>query len=140
MEMDNYNYPAGADNASAPWNRKETGSKEFEVCAEATITRIVKLRTDDYTSDTDDETGKEFAVTDDTDWQRAYRNDGCMTPEEIIAAFSSFFPALMHYYLIRSQAENESVREEAYAKLKELERIKGNLYGWELEEISFREV
>ena len=46
--MDNYNYPLGADNSSAPWNRKENPEKEIEVCVSITLSKTVKIKVSDY--------------------------------------------------------------------------------------------
>lgn len=46
--MDNHNYPPGADNKDAPWNKKDNPERELEVLVSVTIEKIVKIRTSDY--------------------------------------------------------------------------------------------
>lgn len=46
--MDNYNYPEGADNKSAPWNSSNP-EKEIEVTVCLSISKTVKLKVSDYT-------------------------------------------------------------------------------------------
>lgn len=47
--MNNYDYPEGADNSSAPWNEEDKKSKEIEVCVSVTLSKTVKIKVSDYT-------------------------------------------------------------------------------------------
>lgn len=47
--MNNYDYPEGADNSSAPWNEEDKKSKEIEVCISVTLSKTVKIKVSDYT-------------------------------------------------------------------------------------------
>lgn len=46
--MDNYNYPEGADNSLAPWNRKEKESELIEVTISQTFSKQLEIEVDDY--------------------------------------------------------------------------------------------
>lgn len=46
--MDNYNYPIGADNSTAPWNEKTIPEKEIEVTVSITLSKTVKVEVSDY--------------------------------------------------------------------------------------------
>lgn len=46
--MDNYNYPAGADISSAPWNQEEQESELIEVTISQTFSKTVEVEVDDY--------------------------------------------------------------------------------------------
>lgn len=73
----NYDYPLGADNSSAPWNQVENSEIERACKVTETITRRVILSTTDYVAeeDWDDEFGKCVSVdTSDTDWAGEYSN------------------------------------------------------------------
>lgn len=46
--MDNYNYPLGSDNTSAPWNDKDNPYKEIEVTVSITLSKTLKIKVKDY--------------------------------------------------------------------------------------------
>lgn len=46
--MDNYNYPMGADNSSAPWNQKDLKEKDIEVTISITLSKTVTISVNDY--------------------------------------------------------------------------------------------
>lgn len=75
---DNYNYPAGADNEQAPWNQEPVPEREFEVTVSQTLSRTVKIKTDDYvhvvTNERHNGIHEDYADTTDTDWKAAYQN------------------------------------------------------------------
>ncbi len=58
---DNYNYPLGADNESAPWNQVEPAPKKVEVTISLTISKTVEVEVDDYTME--ESTDEEGIVT-----------------------------------------------------------------------------
>ena len=79
---DNYNYPAGADTPDAPWNQSEPDDKDFLVDVEYVLQKkAVKVTTDDYSPEFDEETGHVDANTEDTDWENAYENSHYTIPE-----------------------------------------------------------
>ena len=47
--MNNYEYPEGADNKTAPWNKKELPEKYIDVCISVTLSKTVKVKVTDYT-------------------------------------------------------------------------------------------
>lgn len=47
---DNYNYPAGADNESAPWNQIDPPEREVEVTVSITLSKTFKIVVTDYTT------------------------------------------------------------------------------------------
>lgn len=47
--MDNYNYPVGADNSSAPWNQEKNPERLVDVCVSITLSKTVSIKVDDYT-------------------------------------------------------------------------------------------
>lgn len=46
--MDNYNYPLGTDNSSAPWNQKDLEEKDIEVTISVTLSKTVTISVNDY--------------------------------------------------------------------------------------------
>ena len=55
--MDNYNYPVGADNESAPWNQKETPEIELTCDTCITLRKNVVITTTQYDVERCDEDG-----------------------------------------------------------------------------------
>ena len=92
------NYPPGAANdPNAPWNEKETPEKEFEVCITQTLSKTVKVTTNDYIPDSGvDDDGHYYFDTDtsDTDWKKAYKGSH-YTPLELIEKFRDFLKSTL---------------------------------------------
>lgn len=92
------NYPPGAANdPNAPWNEKEIPEKEFEVCITQTLSKTVKVTTNDYIPDggvNDDGHYYFDADTSDTDWKKAYK-DSHYTPLELIEKFRDFLKSTL---------------------------------------------
>ena len=84
---DNYHYPWGADNASAPWNQKENPEEEFNVTIVETLSKDVTIFTTNYNLEVDcDEDGcYRNCDTSDTYWKDEYGKQGCTAIETIIA-------------------------------------------------------
>lgn len=69
-------YPPGAEfDPNAPWNEIPIPEKDFVVTISQTVSKTVNVLTDDYARCYDDETGYEYADTQDTDWKEAYAKD-----------------------------------------------------------------
>lgn len=69
-------YPPGAEfDPSAPYNEVPIPEKEFEVTISQTVSKTVKVLTDDYAQCYDDECGYTYADTENTDWKEAYNRD-----------------------------------------------------------------
>lgn len=63
--MDNYNYPVGSDTPEAPWNKSENNEKEIEVTVSVTLSKTVKIRVTDYSSNyIKDEDGNPYEEVD----------------------------------------------------------------------------
>lgn len=87
---DNYNYPVGADTPDAPWNQEETPIKSFNVLCSQTLSKEVKVKTNDYILENPvkDEDGNisQNIDTSDTNWANAYGIDH-YTPQDLILTF-----------------------------------------------------
>ena len=92
------NYPPGAINdPNAPWNEKETPEKEFEVCITQTLSKTVKVTTNNYIPDGGvDDDGHYYldADTSDTNWREVYKNSH-YTPLELIEKFRDFLKSTL---------------------------------------------
>lgn len=77
---DNYNYPAGADTPNAPWNEVVTPERDFDCDISVTLEAKIKLTTDNYIEEQDEEDGRIYINTEDTDWNEVYDNCECTIP------------------------------------------------------------
>lgn len=53
--MNNYDYPVGADNSSAPWNESSNPPKEIEVTISMCISKTVTIKVTDYEATKEDD-------------------------------------------------------------------------------------
>ena len=66
-------YPPGAYNdPDAPYNQPVIPERDFDVTVSQTLSRNVKVTTDNYRPEYDDEDGCTYANTEDTDWKEVY--------------------------------------------------------------------
>lgn len=100
---DNYNYPAGADNARAPWNEPVIPEKDFEITCSQSLSRTATVTTDNYIPgasgvdyEPDDEGGyyasgwQDEDDTSDTNWADEYKSNGYKTPLELIGMLREY--------------------------------------------------
>ena len=89
-------YPAGlTDNTpGCPWSEPVIPEREFDVLVSQTLSRNTSIYTDDYCPEFDEEDGRTYANTEETDWKKAYQNVA-MTPLEIIGAAKKIAKALL---------------------------------------------
>lgn len=80
-------YPAGAWNdQSAPYNQPEPQEMDFDVNVHTTLQKDAKIRTNNYIPEFDEEDGRTYPNTDDTNWIDAYKEYN-HTPLELIQLF-----------------------------------------------------
>lgn len=85
---DNYNYPQGADNPSAPWNEPlDPEPKEFEIVISQCLSKSLKVLTQDYTKEYEEESGLILTNTEDTEWKTVYEDEGHYTIDELLKTF-----------------------------------------------------
>ena len=89
-------YPAGlTDNTpGCPWSEPVIPEREFDVLVSQTLSRNTSIYTDDYCPEFDEEDGRTYANTEETDWKKAYQNVA-MTPLEIIGAAKKIAKVLL---------------------------------------------
>ena len=89
-------YPAGlTDNTpGCPWSEPVIPEREFDILVSQTLSRNTSIYTDDYCPEFDEEDGRTYANTEETDWKKAYQNVA-MTPLEIIGAAKKIAKALL---------------------------------------------
>lgn len=86
--------PGSYNDPSAPWNEPVIPEREFDVLVSQTLSRDTSIYTDDYCPEFDEEDGRTYANTEETDWKKAYQNVA-MTPLEIIGAAEKIAKALL---------------------------------------------
>lgn len=117
----NYDYPLGADNSSAPWNQVENSEIERDCEVTETITRKITLSTTDYIAeeDWDNDFGRcVSADTSETDWAAEYSNQE-YSVLELIAKLKSY---------VEEDIKNTSPNT---GKGRELQRLLSACSGWE---------
>lgn len=95
--MNKINYPLGADTKDAPWNEVPNPIVEFNACISQSLSKTVKVKTDDYTIEVDDDADGlyEYPDTTNTDWKQAYKDSKHLTPLEIIMALKNLATELL---------------------------------------------
>lgn len=81
--MDNFNYPVGSDNSEAPWNNTEPKEEEVEVTVSLTISKTIKIKSNNYTEHFDvDEEGHHYSYIE---WNNLKRDieDKVTLPHEL---------------------------------------------------------
>lgn len=122
---DNYNYPLGADTPDAPWNEPVIPERDFDIDVEFVMSKTVTVTTNDYAPEYDDEDGREYANTENTDWEKAYDNSGNLTIAEMLQELESYVKDDM-----TKTAPNTG-------KGRYLQRVLESCQGWEVKEKTF---
>ena len=122
---DNYNYPLGADTPDAPWNEPVIPERDFDIDVEFVMSKAVTVTTNDYAPEYDDEDGREYANTENTDWEKAYDNSGHLTIAEMLQELESYVKDDM-----TKTAPNTG-------KGRYLQRVLESCQGWKVKEKTF---
>ena len=90
------NYPPGAaHDPSAPYNEPVIPERDFDVEVTITMSKVENVTTDDYAPEYDDEDGRTYANTENTEWKRAYEDSGCYTIQELLGELKKYVIADM---------------------------------------------
>lgn len=121
-------YPTGAEfDPNAPYNEPVIPERDFEVDVEYVLQKkAVKVTTDDYSPEFDDETGHVDANTEDTDWENAYNNSHYTIPE-LLSELESYIKQDLERY--KGSATKE----------RQLKEMLKDCDGWELYDKSYSE-
>ena len=121
------NYPAGAEHdPNAPYNETVVPEQEFTVDVSVTLTKTVKLRTNNYTPEFDEGSGAVYTNTTDIDWEEDYKNQ-CYTIPELLEVLQEYL----------KQDLQRAVFKDKRRKIKQM--IK-DCKGWKVEDMEFEEV
>ena len=108
--MNNYDYPAGADNIDAPWNEPDSPKEAtFDILISQTLSRSTTITTSDYTIEGEqDEDGYcERIDTTETNWKASYKEQR-MTPLELIEELKSLLENTLPDLTMRSKEYNRT--------------------------------
>lgn len=121
-------YPPGAElDPNAPYNEPVIPEQDFEVDVEYVLQKkAVKVTTDDYRPEFDDETGHVGANTEDTDWENAYNNSHYTIPE-LLSELESYINKDLERY--KGSATKE----------RQLKEMLEDCQGWEMYDKSYSE-
>lgn len=119
-------YPAGSYNdPNAPYNEPIVPERDFDIDVEFVMSKAVTVTTKDYAPEYDDEDGREYANTENTDWEKAYDNSGHLTIAEMLQELESYVKDDM-----TKTAPNSG-------KGRYLQRVLESCQGWEVKEKTF---
>jgi len=121
-------YPPGAEfDPRAPYNEPVIPEQDFGVDVEYVLQKkAVKVTTDDYRPEFDDETGHVDANTEDTDWENAYENSHYTIPE-LLSELESYIKQDLERY--KGSATKE----------RQLKGMLEDCKGWEMYDKSYCE-
>jgi hypothetical protein len=125
----NSNYPHMSQSEwdNAPWNEPVIPEQDFEVDVEYVLQKkAVKVTTDDYSPEFDEETGHVDANTEDTDWENAYENSHYTIPE-LLSELESYIKQDLERY--KGSATKE----------RQLKEMLEDCQGWEMYDKSYCE-
>lgn len=119
-------YPAGSySDPNAPYNEPVIPERDFDIDVEFVMSKAVTVTTNDYAPEYDDEDGREYANTENTDWEKAYDNSGHLTIAEMLQELESYVKDDM-----TKTAPNTG-------KGRYLQRVLASCQGWKVKEKTF---
>lgn len=86
MTEADYYAPGSYNDPNAPWNERVIPERDFDLTISQSLSRTVTVCTDDYNPEYDDEDGRTYANTENTDWNKVY-SENYHTPLQLIQLF-----------------------------------------------------
>lgn len=96
MNEADYYAPGSYRDPSAPWNEPVIPEKDFDLTISQSLSKDVTVCTNNYRSEYDEEDGNSYINTDDTNWNKVYK-EGHLTPLQLIHKFKEFLGVEMKY-------------------------------------------
>ena len=85
------NYPPGAaHDQNAPYNEPLIPERDFDVEVTITMSKVVTITTDNYVPEYDDEDGRTYANTENTEWDKEFENSGHFTIADLIEELKGY--------------------------------------------------
>ena len=106
----NSNYPpmSQSDWNRAPWNEPIVPEEDFNVLCSQTLSKSVKVTTDNYRPEYEEEDGHTYLNTENVDWEEEFHNNDYHTPQQLLGLFKSL--------LVRDLKEGNPLKSERYTK------------------------
>ena len=126
MSEADYYAPGSYNDPSAPWNEPVIPERDFEVDVEFVMQKkAVPVTTDKYNPEYDEEDGRTYANTDDTNWEDVYDESGYYTIPELLQELENYVKEDLERYKGDTRKERH------------LNAILESCQGWEVYDKSF---
>jgi hypothetical protein len=79
--LSNYGYGLTDNSPNTPWNEVSVPDHDFDVDVSVTLSNSTTVTTNDYMPDVDEEDGRVYQDTSDTDWENAYKKSCYTIPQ-----------------------------------------------------------
>lgn len=128
-------YPPGAEHdPRAPWNEPVIPDREFDVCISQSLSKNLKVITNDYTSEKIVEPWngicEETIDTSDTNWNDVYKEQRHLTPLELIETFKDILVLDLAKAHEDAKSSNSVVAGLAQRQAKRLEHLISECENW----------
>ena len=80
----NYGYGLTDHSPNTPWNEPIIPERDFELTISQSLSKGVTVCTNQYNPEYDEEYGQTFANTEDTDWNKVFKENDYHTPLQLI--------------------------------------------------------
>ena len=128
-------YPAGAEHdPQAPWNEPLIPDREFEVCISQSLSKNLKVVTNNYVQETCVESWngicKDNINTSDTNWNDVYKEQGHLTPLELIQCFKDLLVLNLEEAKKDAVSDNAELAGLAGRQIKRFEHLISECENW----------
>lgn len=123
----NYPHMSQSEWDNAPFNEPMIPEKNFDLGVTVTLARNVKVCTNNYTPELDEESGCTYANTENTEWVKEY-NEKCYTIPELLETLKDYVKQDLERY-------NGSRHKEM-----QLKEILEACDGWRVKELAVEEI
>lgn len=80
----NYGYGLTDNSPNTPWNEPIIPERDFDLTISQSLSKDVTVCTNQYNPEYDEEYGQTFANTEDTDWNKVFKENDYHTPLQLI--------------------------------------------------------
>lgn len=80
----NYGYGLTDHSPNTPWNEPIIPERDFDLTISQSLSKDVTVCTNQYNPEYDEEYGQTFANTEDTDWNKVFKENDYHTPLQLI--------------------------------------------------------
>ena len=80
----NYGYGLTDNSPNTPWNEPIIPERDFDLTISQSLSKGVTVCTNQYNPEYDEEYGQTFANTEDTDWNKVFKENDYHTPLQLI--------------------------------------------------------